>query len=300
MKSKESISGLFISLPGILWLTFFFLIPYMIIILYSFLTPGIYGGVELPFTIRSYSKMLSNPGYWQLFLKTLYISFVSTLICLGISLPTAYFIATAKRKNFLLTLVIIPFWTNFLVRIFGWMVILGRQGVLNSFLKFIGVINDPLNLMYKPGTVVLVIVYMYLPYMILPLYSSIEKFDFNLIEAAMDLGATRTQAIWKILIPSIKSGIGAGIILVLIPSLGSYAIPDLVGGTDGAMLGNLIAKQLTVARNWPSASAVSMIFLLISTFGLLVYLRLEKLQSKQRQKTVVFDKYLEEGREKDG
>lgn len=294
MKSKEGISGFFLSLPGMLWLTFFFLIPYGIIILYSFLTPGLYGGVELPFTINSYSRMLSNIGYWRLFFKTLCISVVSTLICLGISLPAAYFIATSKKKNMLLTLVIIPFWTNFLVRIFGWMVILGRQGVVNSFLQFIGVISDPLNLMYKPGTVVLVIVYMYLPYMILPLYSSIEKFDFNLIEAAMDLGATRNKAIWKILLPSIKSGIGAGIILVLIPSLGSYAIPDLVGGTDGAMLGNLIAKQLTVARNWPSASAVSMIFLLISTLGLLIYLRMEKLQTKQAQKSRIFEKYPEE------
>ena len=297
MKSKSGLSGVFISLPGMLWLTVFFLIPYMIIILFSFLTPGIYGGADLPFTLNSYTRMLSNVGYWQLFWKTLYISVISTIICLGLALPVAYYIATSKNKNLLLTLVIVPFWTNFLVRIFGWMVVLGRAGIVNSFLQFLGIINDPLSLMYRSGTVVLVIVYTYLPYMILPLYSSIEKFDFRLIEAAMDLGATRTRAIWKVLIPSIKSGIGAGIILVLIPALGSYAIPDLVGGTEGAMLGNLIAKQLTVARNWPSASAVSMIFLLISTLGLLMYIRLEKLQEKQRQRARVFDNYALEGRD---
>ncbi|HOI62713.1 MAG TPA: ABC transporter permease [Mesotoga sp.] len=281
MKSKRDFTGFLVSMPGILWLTVFFLIPYIIIIIYSFLTSGIYGGVELPFTLEAYSKMLINAGYWQILWRTVWISMIATLICVGLGLPAAYFIATSKHRNMFLTLVIIPFWTNFLVRIFGWMVILGRNGVINSFLQLLG-LKEPLNLMYTPGAVILVIVYMYLPYMILPLYSAIEKFDFRLIEAAMDLGAKRTQAIWKVLIPSIRGGIGAGVILVFIPALGSYAIPDLVGGADGAMLGNLIARQLTVARNWPSSSAISMIFLLISTLGLLVYLRINKVQSKRR------------------
>ena len=268
-------------MPGVLWLTVFFLIPYIIIIIYSFLTSGIYGGVELPFTLEAYSKMLVNAGYWQILWRTVWISIIATSICVGLGLPAAYFIATSKHRNIFLTLVIIPFWTNFLVRIFGWMVILGRNGLINSFLQLLG-LKEPLSFMYTPGAVILVIVYMYLPYMILPLYSAIEKFDFRLIEAAMDLGAKRTQAIWKVLIPSIRGGIGAGVILVFIPALGSYAIPDLVGGADGAMLGNLIARQLTVARNWPSSSAISMIFLLISTLGLLVYLRINKVQSKRR------------------
>jgi len=281
LKSKRNLTGFLISMPGVLWLTVFFLIPYLIIILYSFLTPGIYGGVELPFTLAAYTRMLGSAGYWQILWKTVWISLVSTVICLGIGLPTAYFIATSKRSNILLTLVIVPFWTNFLVRIFGWMVILGRNGVINSFLQLIG-FDRPLTLMYTPGSVILVISYMYLPYMILPLYSAIEKFDFSLVEAAMDLGAKRTEAIMKVLIPSIRGGIIAGIILVFIPALGSYAIPDLVGGTDGAMLGNLIAKQLTAARNWPSSSAISMIFLLISTLGLLVYMRINRVQTKRR------------------
>ncbi|MFZ2829973.1 polyamine transporter subunit; membrane component of ABC superfamily [Mesotoga infera] len=281
MKSKRDFTGFMVSMPGVLWLTVFFLIPYIIIIIYSFLTSGIYGGVELPFTLEAYSKMLVNAGYWQILWRTVWISIIATSICVGLGLPAAYFIATSKHRNIFLTLVIIPFWTNFLVRIFGWMVILGRNGLINSFLQLLG-LKEPLSFMYTPGAVILVIVYMYLPYMILPLYSAIEKFDFRLIEAAMDLGAKRTQAIWKVLIPSIRGGIGAGVILVFIPALGSYAIPDLVGGADGAMLGNLIARQLTVARNWPSSSAISMIFLLISTLGLLVYLRINKVQNKRR------------------
>lgn len=281
LKNKRDLTGFLVSLPGVLWLSVFFLIPYLIIIAYSFLTPGLYGGVELPFTLNSYASMLANAGYWRIFWRTLWISLISTSICLALGLPAAYFIATSKRRNLYLALIIVPFWTNFLVRIFGWMVILGRNGVVNSLLQSLG-LSEPLNLMYRPATVILVIVYMYLPYMILPLYSAIEKFDFRLLEAAMDLGARRVQAIWKVLIPAIKGGIGAGLILVFIPALGSYAIPDLVGGTDGAMLGNLIARQLTVARDWPSSSAVSMIFLLISTLGLLFYLRINKVQSKRK------------------
>jgi len=281
--NRSSLPGVVSSLPGIAWLTFFFLIPYIIIIIYSFLTPGIYGGVTLPFSLESYTRMLASPGYWEILWQTVWISVMATMICLGLSLPVAYFIATSKRKNLLLTLIVIPFWTNFLVRIFAWMLVLGRTGLVNSFLLWTGLIDQPLQLMYRPATVIVVIVYMYLPYMILPMYSSIEKFDFTLLEAGMDLGANRNEAILKVLIPSIKGGIIAGVILVFIPALGSYAIPDLVGGTDGAMLGNLIAKQLTVARNWPSSSAISMIFLLISTLGLLVYLRMNAIQARVRR-----------------
>ena len=291
LKSRSGLAAILVSMPGLLWLTVFFLIPYLIIIAYSFLTAGIYGGVELPFTLEAYARMLGNAGYWQILWRTVWISLIATVICLGVGLPMSYFIATSRKKNLYLTLVIVPFWTNFLVRIFGWMVILGRNGVINTFLLSIG-FEEPFSLMYRPGTVILVIVYMYLPYMVLPLYSAIEKFDFKLLEAAMDLGAKRTQAIWKVLIPAIKGGIGAGIILVFIPALGSYAIPDLVGGTQGAMLGNLIARQLSVARNWPSSSAISMIFLLISTFGLLVYLRINKVQHKRR--TQIREVYMRE------
>ncbi len=196
LKSKRDFTGFMVSMPGVLWLTVFFLIPYIIIIIYSFLTSGIYGGVELPFTLEAYSKMLVNAGYWQILWRTVWISIIATSICVGLGLPAAYFIATSKHRNIFLTLVIIPFWTNFLVRIFGWMVILGRNGLINSFLQLLG-LKEPLSFMYTPGAVILVIVYMYLPYMILPLYSAIEKFDFRLIEAAMDLGAKRARQFGK-------------------------------------------------------------------------------------------------------
>ncbi|MFO7881164.1 MAG: ABC transporter permease [Kosmotogaceae bacterium] len=282
--SLKNKTGFFISLPGLVWLTLLFLIPTLIIVAYSFLTPGTYGGATFPLSLKSYSTMLSNPGFWLLLWKTTYISVIATAITLFLALPISYYIATSKNKNFLLMLIIIPFWTNFLVRVFGWMVVLGRNGLVSWLLNFLKITENPESFMYKPGTVILVIVYMYLPYMILPIYSSIEKFDFSLLEAAMDLGSTRIKALWKVMLPAIKGGIIAGIILVLIPALGSYAIPELVGGKNGAMLGNLIARQLTVARNWPSSSAISMIFLLISALGLLFYLRIANIQYK-RQKT---------------
>lgn len=281
--SQKNKTGFFISLPGIIWLTLLFLIPTLIIVVYSFLTPGIYGGATLPLSFESYTTMLSNPGFWLLLWKTTYISVIATLITLLLALPISYYIATSKNKNFLLMLIIIPFWTNFLVRVFGWMVVLGRNGLVSWLLNFMRITENPESFMYKPSTVILVIVYMYLPYMILPIYSSIEKFDFSLLEAAMDLGSTKLKALWKVMLPSIKGGIIAGIILVLIPALGSYAIPELVGGKDGAMLGNLIARQLTVARNWPSSSAISMIFLLISALGLLIYLRITNIQYKRQK-----------------
>ncbi|MCD6545349.1 MAG: ABC transporter permease [Thermotogae bacterium] len=292
MEKSKRFLGLLFSLPGIVWLTLFFLIPSTIIILYSFMTPGPYGGAYLPFTLKYYHMMIINKGFWIIFLRTVIIAVISTGICLVISLPVAYYIATSKHKNFLLSLVIIPFWTNFLVRIFGWLVILGNNGLINRTLLYFGVMDKPLSLMYNQWSVILVIVYMYLPYMIFPLYSSIEKFDFQLLEAAMDLGASRLRAIFNILLPSIKGGISAGIILVFIPALGSYAIPDLVGGKDGAMLGNLIARQLTAARNWPLSSAISIIFLLISTVGLLIYFRLETAQHKKNK--AIYEDYMKE------
>ena len=292
MEKSKRLLGFLLSLPGIFWLTLFFLIPSTIIILYSFMTPGPYGGAYLPFTLKYYHMMIINKGFWIIFLRTVIIAVISTGICLAISLPVAYYIATSKHKNFLLSLVIIPFWTNFLVRIFGWLVILGNNGLINRVLLYLGVVDKPLSLMYNQWSVILVIVYMYLPYMIFPLYSSIEKFDFQLLEAAMDLGASRLRAIFNILLPSIKGGISAGIILVFIPALGSYAIPDLVGGKDGAMLGNLIARQLTAARNWPLSSAISIIFLLISTVGLLIYFRLETAQHKKNK--AIYEDYMKE------
>ena len=288
--------NVFYSLPGFLWLFVFFIIPTLIIVVFSFLTPGLYGGAEMPFTLSSYARIFSSSGFWNILWRTIYISAISTILCLGLALPVSYFIATSKHKNFLLNLVIIPFWTNFLLRIFGWMVILGSNGLINSLLVNLGIIENPLNLLYKPWSVVIVIIYMYLPYMIFPIYSSIEKFNFNLLEAAMDLGATRSKAFWKVLIPAIKGGIAAGVLLVFIPALGSYAIPQLVGGTEGAMLGNLIARELMVSRNWPSSSAISVVFLIITTFGLFVYLRINNRKVKHL-KYVLRETYDIEGKE---
>lgn len=175
-----------------------------------------------------------------------------------------------------MVLIIIPFWTNFLIRVFAWMNILGNNGFLNEFLLRMGLINDYINFLYNQKTVVLVLVYMYLPYAILPLFSTIDKFDFSLLEAARDLGANQLVSIIKILIPNIRSGIFTAILFTFIPIFGAYAVPLLVGGMDSYMLGNIIADQLSKSRNWPRAAAISMVLTLVTTLGVLIMMNLQK------------------------
>jgi spermidine/putrescine transport system permease protein len=177
--------------------------------------------------------------------------------------------------------IIIPFWTNFLIRVFAWINILGNNGFLNVFLMRLGIVKDYVPLLYNQGAVILVLVYMYLPYAILPLFASIDKFDFSLLEAARDLGATKHWAIFKILFPNIKSGIYTAVLFTFIPIFGAYAVPLLVGGKDSYMLGNVIADQLGKSRNWPLASSISMVLTLITTTGVLLMLGLQRTSKKE-------------------
>jgi spermidine/putrescine transport system permease protein len=193
-----------------------------------------------------------------------------------IALPCGYFMARSKHQTQLLLLIIIPFWTNFLIRVFAWMNILGNNGFINDFLMRLGFIKDYIHFIYNQKAVVLVLVYMYLPYAILPLFSTIDKFDFSLLEAARDLGATKPTAMVKVLLPNIRSGIYTAVLFTFIPIFGAYAIPLLVGGKDSYMLGNVVADQLTKARNWPLASAISMVLTLVTTVGILVMMGLQK------------------------
>jgi spermidine/putrescine transport system permease protein len=200
-------------------------------------------------------------------------------------MPCGYCMARSRRQTFLLLLIIIPFWTNFLIRVFAWMNILGNNGFVNEFLKRLGLIRDHIPFMYNRGTVILVLVYMYLPYAILPLYSTIDKFDFSLLEAARDLGATKSQSMLKILLPGIRSGIYTAVLFTFIPIFGAYAVPLLVGGMDSYMLGNVVADQLTRARNWPLASAISMVLTAVTTAGIIVMLALQKRDAARLQGT---------------
>ncbi|MGL6119831.1 MAG: ABC transporter permease, partial [Fusobacteriaceae bacterium] len=208
--------------------------------------------------------------FFKILIRTIYISLIITLITVALGIPTAYYMARSKYKKELLFLIIIPFWTNFLVRIYAWIAILGNNGFINSLLSKIGI--HPIQFLYNSWAVIIISVYTSLPFAILPLYAVVEKFDFSLIEAARDLGATNRQSFFKIFIPNIKSGIITAVLFTFIPNLGSYAVPKLVGGTKTIMLGNVIAQHLTVTRNWPLASLISATLILVTslTIGLFI------------------------------
>jgi spermidine/putrescine transport system permease protein len=180
--------------------------------------------------------------------------------------------ARSRYKNLLLFLVIIPFWTNFLIRIYAWIAILGNNGFLNQALMGLGITTNYVQLLYNPGAVIIVLVYTYLPYAILPLYSTIEKFDFSLLEAARDLGASNFRSIVSVLLPNIKGGIVTAVLFTFIPTFGAYAVPQLVGDKNSYMLGNIIADELRITRNWPLASAISMVITLVSIICILIFL----------------------------
>ncbi|MDR1390634.1 MAG: ABC transporter permease [Treponema sp.] len=263
-----------------LWFTVFFLVPLFIIVVYSFLKKGLYGGVYPEFSFSAY-KSLANPNFVIITLRTLFASAAATLITICIALPCGYFMARSRNQTFLLLLIIIPFWTNFLIRVFAWMNILGNNGFLNEFLMRVGLIKDYVHFLYNQKTVVLVLVYMYLPYAILPLFSTIDKFDFSLLEAARDLGATKFGAIRRVLFPNIKSGIYTAVLFTFIPIFGAYAVPLLIGGKDSYMLGNVIADQLTKARNWPLSSAISLVLTVITTAGVVIMMNLQRREARR-------------------
>ncbi len=272
---KKISSGSLYSIPLTLWMSVFFVIPMLIVLSYAFLTKGTYGGVQMIFTLKNFN-IFFEPVFLKILFRTAYISTIVTVLTVSLAIPTAYFIARSRFKQELLILVIIPFWTNFLIRIYAWISILGSNGFLNTFLMKLGIIDTPLKLLYNTGSVVLITVYTSLPFAILPLYAIIEKFDFALVEAARDLGATNSQAFRKVFLPNIKSGIVTAVLFTFIPSMGSYAIPKLVGGTKATMLGTVIAQHLTVTRNWPLASAISAMLILITSIALLIFMRAEK------------------------
>ncbi len=215
------------SAPMAIWFTVFFLAPLVIIVIYSFLKKGLYGGVEAKFTLDAYLS-LGNSSYVIVTMRTIGISIISTLITILIALPCGYYMARAKNQTLLLLLIIIPFWTNFLIRVFAWMNILGNYGFLNSIMLRLGIIKDYIPFLYNQRVVILVLVYMYLPYAILPLFSTIDKFDFSLLEAARDLGATKFLSMIKVLLPNIRGGIFTAVLFTFIPIFGAYTVPLIV------------------------------------------------------------------------
>lgn len=260
--------------PGAFWLVVFFLIPTLVVFAYSFATRGPYGTINWVFTLENY-RLFADWLYIRIFLFSVLIAIITTAICLVIGYPFAYVMSRAPRRvrNGLLVLVMVPFWTDFLVRTYAIMLLLRSEGLINNLLRWLGIINEPLNLLYTPGAVILGLVYGYLPFMILPLYASIEKFDFSLVEAAQDLGANSTRVFLRVLLPLTLPGVVAGSILVFIPSVGAFVTPDLLGGGKVVMIGNLIQQQFLTSRNWPFGSAISFVLMGIVLVSTLVYFR---------------------------
>jgi len=278
MKTLIRNHGPLYSSPMAVWFTVFFLAPILIIVAYSFLKKGLYGGVVWEFSTEAY-RYLANSVLLKITLRTLVTSFIATVITILIALPCGYCMARSKHQTLLLLLIIIPFWTNFLIRVFAWMNILGNNGFLNEFLMRIGLIKDYIPFLYNQKAVILVLVYMYLPYAILPLYSTIDKFDFSLLEASRDLGANKFVSMIKVLLPNIRGGIFTAVLFTFIPIFGAYAVPLLVGDMDSYMLGNVIADQLLKSRDWPRASAISMVLTVVTTAGVLIMMYLQKKDS---------------------
>jgi spermidine/putrescine transport system permease protein len=258
--------------PGTLWLIAFFAVPILIMLVYSFMPRGIYGGVDPGFTLGNYARFF-DPLYLRILQRTIVIAVVCTLLCLLIGYPMAYVIARSGRwKHFLLFMVVLPFWTSFLVRTYALMFLLRDTGLINTWLLELGVIGEPLTMLYTPGAVMAGLVYGYLPFMVLPIYASLEKLDLSLLEAAEVLGARPAARFRQITLPLSMPGVVAGCLLVFIPALGAFLTPDLLGGAKHVMIGNLVQNQFSSARNWPFGSAASFVLMtvvLISVFGYL-------------------------------
>ncbi len=257
--------------PQTAWLLFFFAAPLAIIVVYSFMQKGLYGGVEKAFSLEAYRDLV-NRDLLRVALRTLLVALAATALTLVVALPCGFSIARSRNQPLRLFLIIVPFWTNFLVRIYAWISILGNEGFLNDILRGLGLSRNGVQFLYNEWAVILVLVYMYLPYAILPLFTSIDKFDFTLLEAARDLGASRLEAYRLVLLPNIKGGLVTAILFTFIPIFGAYAIPLLVGGKDAYMLGNIIADQVTKTRNWPLASAISMAVTVLTGLAAIAFL----------------------------
>lgn len=275
-----------------LWLLAFFAIPFVIVLKISFswmqpIQPGYAPLIEwveetrrlvVSFNFDNYQVLLRESLYFDTFLYSVKVAAVSTFWCLLIGYPMAYAIARSKpsTRNLLLMLIILPFWTSFLLRVYAWVGLLKTNGVINNTLLALGLIDQPLTLLYTDFAVYIGIVYSYLPFMILPLYSNLEKHDLTLLEAAADLGARPFKAFLKVTLPLSMPGIVAGCLLVFIPAVGEFVIPSLLGRTDQLMIGTVLSAQFFGARNWPVAGAVAIVLLLVLLLPILLFQRYQR------------------------
>jgi spermidine/putrescine transport system permease protein len=273
MKNSR-LARILIGWPPAFYMTLFFLIPTLIMVVAAFRFPGDYGGLaplleedgSLNLTLENFERVFEDPLYISLFLKSAWYALITTVVCLLMAYPLAWVIARSQKKyrDILLLLVILPFWSNFLIRIYAWMIILGPQSLLtqglNQMLDWFGC--QPVSLLFNSFAVIVGLVYVHLPFMVLPLYANLEKHDTSLLDAAQDLGASAWYRFWKITWPLSLPGVFAGAALVFIPALGMFAVPDILGGTDSIMIGNLIKQQILDTRDWPFGSVLSIMLTL--------------------------------------
>ncbi|WP_251862327.1 ABC transporter permease [Clostridium sp. Marseille-Q2269] len=260
--------------PVALWLITFFVVPLLLVLIVSFLSRGEYGDIRLSFTLENYKRLI-DPMYGQILIKTLIISISTTLGCLIIGYPFAYFIGRSSKKyrGLLLLLVILPFWTNSLVRTYAWIILLKTEGVINTYLMRLGLIHSPMQMLYTDGAVFVGMLYIMLPFMVLPIYTSIEKLNMSYIEAANDLGASPYKTFKEITLPLTLPGIIAGCMLVFIPTLGYFFISDLMGGSKTMLISNLIKNQFLTSRDWPFGSAIAVILIILMLIAIGLYFK---------------------------
>lgn len=273
-RSSSMRSSALIASPGIFWLVTFFLLPLLFVLVSSFLSRGLGGSPVLPLTLEHYGRTFDV--FWPVIWRTLYFSGLTTLLCLVLGFPLAFFISTRtnpRTRQILLFLILLPFWTNFLVRTYALQTLLGREGPINAVLLSLGVLQEPLSMLNTPFAVTLGLVYGFVPFMVLPIYASVERLDFRFVEAAYDLGANDWAAFWRVVLPLTLPGVVAGSMLVFIPTIGAFVTPDLLGGTRGLMIGNLIQSQFRGRGNIPLGSAISVVLMVLVMLGLLVYTR---------------------------
>jgi len=261
-------------IPAVAWLALFVAIPLVYILVMSFCSIDEYYNVTLQLTLGNYENLL-NPSYVQIYVQSLVIAALSTIICLVLGYPFAYLISRTfkEHKIILYMLVIIPFWTNSLIRIYGWRTFLGASGFLNTALMSLHVVNEPVDFLFNQGATILGMTYDLFPFMVLPLYTAIEKLDESQIEASSDLGARGLATLFKVVVPQTVSGIFSGCIMVFIPSLGAFYISDILGGGNSDVIGNLIQRQFQSGNNWPLGAALSIILIAITLLLVKVYQR---------------------------
>jgi spermidine/putrescine transport system permease protein len=275
IRSNKGLGLKLLLYPGLFWLIAFFALPLLVIVIYSFLTPGPTGNVIWTFTFDNYIRLFSEKIYLNAYWRSFWMGIITTVLCLIIGYPLALFIvrSPARWRAVLLFLVLIPFWTNFLVRTYAWMIILNNNGLLNSFFELVGLPRQ--NILNTNTAVLIGLVYGELPFMILPLYATLDRFDFTLLEAGSDLGANKFQSFWKIMLPLTMPGIASGSVLVFIPTVGQFVVSDLLGGAKVDLLGNLLQRLFTRSNppNWPLGSAMAITFMFVLTILVIVYFR---------------------------